>query len=113
MTDAASSTRPRVPFIDLRAQYDEMRGEIDAAIQRVLDSGIDCSCSKMPARPMERSTGAERLDRSGGRQRSAFIRGKTLARSAREERSSRTTAPWLRKRARSGTTVKNESTRTP
>jgi len=29
----------RVPFLDLRAPYDELRGEIDGAIQRVLESG--------------------------------------------------------------------------
>ena len=29
----------RVPFLDLRAPYDELRDEIDGAIRRVLESG--------------------------------------------------------------------------
>lgn len=29
-----------IPFLDLRAGYDELRPEIDAAISRVLDSGM-------------------------------------------------------------------------
>jgi dTDP-4-amino-4,6-dideoxygalactose transaminase len=29
----------RVPFLDLRAPYDELRSEIDDAIRRVLESG--------------------------------------------------------------------------
>jgi dTDP-4-amino-4,6-dideoxygalactose transaminase len=32
------STRPFVPFLDLAAQYTSLRSEIDAAIQRVLDT---------------------------------------------------------------------------
>lgn len=33
------TTGHSIPFLDLHAAYDELRGEIDSAVQRVLDSG--------------------------------------------------------------------------
>ena len=36
---SASASRAAVPFLDLRAAYGELRGEMDAAVARVLESG--------------------------------------------------------------------------
>jgi dTDP-4-amino-4,6-dideoxygalactose transaminase len=38
MTAMSTQSRMTVPLLDLRAQYDEVRGEIDEAIRRVLES---------------------------------------------------------------------------
>ena len=37
--DTGRPRMPKIPLIDLRAQYRSIKTEIDAAIQRVLDSG--------------------------------------------------------------------------
>jgi dTDP-4-amino-4,6-dideoxygalactose transaminase len=38
MSVAAPTTQQRIPLVDLRAQYDSIRGEVDAAIERVLQN---------------------------------------------------------------------------